>query len=136
MGGGQCDHAARHPGPSSVHRGRTRRGAGRRGNPQGARRCRPGAADGRTRLLFAVGALMDDIAPATPDLAQGIEAVLPLTPMQQGMLFHSLLDPASAVFFQQLVADLDGEMSEAAFAAAWDGLMARHQSLRMAFLWE
>ena len=83
---------------------------------------------------------MDDIttaiAPASADLARDVETVLPLTPMQQGMLFHSLLDPASAVFFQQLVAELDGEMSPMAFAAAWATLMARHQSLRTAFLWE
>ncbi|PCE30708.1 non-ribosomal peptide synthetase [Burkholderia ubonensis] len=68
--------------------------------------------------------------------APAIEAVLPLTPMQHGMLFHSLLDPASAVFFQQLVAGFDGTLDADAFAAAWAGLGERHQSLRTAFLWE
>ncbi|WP_210163286.1 non-ribosomal peptide synthetase [Niveispirillum irakense] len=66
----------------------------------------------------------------------GIEQVLPLTPMQQGMLFHSLLDPASAVFFQQLVAELEGDVRPDPFAAAWADLIARHQALRAAFLWE
>src|SRR3546814_13296402 len=75
-------------------------------------------------------------APAPSYLARDVEAVLQLTPRQQGMLFHSLLDPGSAVFFQQVVAELDGEMESDAFAATWPDLMARHQSLRTAFLWE
>src|SRR3546814_16813802 len=75
-------------------------------------------------------------APAPSYLARDVEAVLQLTPRQQGMLFHSLLDPGSAVFFQQVVAELDGEMESDAFAATWQDLMARHQSLRTAFLWE
>lgn len=78
-------------------------------------------------LAFAAGE-----RPAAP----AIEAVLPLTPMQHGMLFHSLLDPASAVFFQQLVAEFDGALDAQAFAAAWADLVDRHQSLRTAFLWE
>lgn len=78
-------------------------------------------------LAFAAGE-----QPAAP----AIEAVLPLTPMQHGMLFHSLLDPASAVFFQQLVAEFDGALDAQAFAAAWADLVDRHQSLRTAFLWE
>src|SRR3546814_8685060 len=75
-------------------------------------------------------------APAPSYLARDVEAVLQLTPRQQGMLFHSLLDPGSAVFFQQVVAELDGEMESDAFASTWQDLMARHQSLRTAFLWE
>ncbi len=79
------------------------------------------------------------LSPTAADTRSGppaIEAVLPLTPMQHGMLFHSLLDPASAVFFQQLIAELDGALDARAFAAAWADLVDRHQSLRAAFLWE
>jgi amino acid adenylation domain-containing protein len=65
-----------------------------------------------------------------------IETVLPLTPLQHGMLFHSLLDPASANYFQQLVAVLDGDLDGAAFEAAWADLVNRHAALRAAFLWE
>jgi hypothetical protein len=65
-----------------------------------------------------------------------IETVLPLTPLQHGMLFHSLLDPASANYFQQLVVVLEGDLDGAAFEAAMADLISRHAALRAAFLWE
>ncbi|RCV48953.1 hypothetical protein DEF28_22170 [Marinitenerispora sediminis] len=45
--------------------------------------------------------------------------VYPLTPMQQGMLFHSVLEPESSSYFEQLVLLLDGVADTAALAAAW-----------------
>ncbi|WP_128561287.1 amino acid adenylation domain-containing protein, partial [Methylobacterium crusticola] len=60
-------------------------------------------------------------------------AASPLTPMQAGMLFHSLSDPASDVYVQQLAGTLRGRLHEGAFRAAWERAVARHDVLRTAF---
>ncbi len=61
---------------------------------------------------------------------------LPLTSMQQGMLFHTLLEPQSGAYFQQFVLRLKGELNTTAFAAAWALLLQRHDALRAGFIWE
>ncbi len=60
----------------------------------------------------------------------------PLSPMQQGMLFHSLSAPGSDVYVEQLACALHGDLDGAAFRAAWETLVARHGVLRTAFAWK
>ena len=67
---------------------------------------------------------------------KNVEDIYPLSPMQQGMLFHTLYDPTSGVYFEQLSSTLSGEFDVAAFKRAWVEVMARHAVLRTAFLWE
>ena len=62
--------------------------------------------------------------------------IYPLTPMQQGMLFHSVSDPASDLYVEQLSCELTGDLDPAAFHAAWTQLLARHSALRTAFAWK
>lgn len=59
-----------------------------------------------------------------------------LSPMQQGMLFHSFYEPASDVYLNQLSCDLHGEFNVSAFAQAWQQVVNRHPVLRTAFVWE
>ncbi|HEX2188976.1 MAG TPA: condensation domain-containing protein, partial [Longimicrobiaceae bacterium] len=66
----------------------------------------------------------------------GIEAVYPLTPLQQGMLFHTLYAPASGTYFEQFAFTLRGELDETAWEAAWERVTERHGALRTAFSWE
>src|SRR3989440_7756115 len=72
------------------------------------------------------------------ELARGgqIEDIYPLTPTQQGMLFHSLSEPDSGVYTTQRVCELKGGLDEEAFQAAWQAVTRRHQSLRADFAWE
>ena len=65
-----------------------------------------------------------------------IEAIYPLTPLQQGMLFHSLYAPASGVYVEQLECLLRGPMNLAAFERAWQAAVDRNPILRTAFVWE
>jgi amino acid adenylation domain-containing protein/non-ribosomal peptide synthase protein (TIGR01720 family) len=58
----------------------------------------------------------------------------PLSPMQQGMLFHSQLAPDSGVYIGQLICRLTGELSPGAFERAWQRVVDRHPVLRSAFL--
>ena len=61
-----------------------------------------------------------------------VEDVYPLTPMQKGMLFHTLLDSGNAYVEQMSwrITRLDMQ----AFANAWEALIARHAILRSAIL--
>jgi amino acid adenylation domain-containing protein len=67
---------------------------------------------------------------------KNIEAVYPLSPMQQGMLFHSLYDSASGVYVNQLSWDFYGKLNIPAFTRAWQQVINRHSVLRTAFVWE
>ncbi len=91
-------------------------------------------ADGRTPTDFPLVALTEDeIARLTrdcPDLAD----VWPLTPLQEGLLFHALYDEqAPDVYTSQLAVDLHGPLDPAALRAAGQGLLERHPALRVAF---
>ncbi len=65
-----------------------------------------------------------------------IEDIYPLSPMQEGLLFHSLYDTGSTAFFQQMHYRIAGELDPAAFQAAWDLLAQRHAVLRTLFAHE
>ncbi|WP_036263202.1 condensation domain-containing protein, partial [Methylocapsa aurea] len=67
---------------------------------------------------------------------RGIEDLYPLTPLQQGILFHALYAPGSGVYVEQLGCALRGALEPAAFAAAWRRVAAAHPILRSSFLWE
>ncbi|MBO4122688.1 amino acid adenylation domain-containing protein, partial [Cupriavidus gilardii] len=63
-----------------------------------------------------------------------IEDLYPLTPMQHGMLFHSLYAPEAGLYVNQLAITLDGLDAER-FRSAWDEAVARHEILRTGFIW-
>ncbi|MCP5053433.1 MAG: amino acid adenylation domain-containing protein, partial [bacterium] len=62
-----------------------------------------------------------------------ISDIYPLSPMQQGMLFHSLYEPGSGVYFEQIHCGLKGQPDIDAFHQAWQYLIDRHTILRTAF---
>jgi surfactin family lipopeptide synthetase C len=65
-----------------------------------------------------------------------VEDFYPLSPMQQGMLFHTLYSPNSGVYFEQLTCTL-GKLAKAeAFKQAWQQVTDRHPILRTSFVWE
>jgi amino acid adenylation domain-containing protein len=67
---------------------------------------------------------------------RSIEDILPLSPMQQGMLFHSLLDEKSGIYFEQLSTKIEGEFDIRAFQKAWQEVINRNSMLRTSFVWE
>ncbi|HDR8938072.1 amino acid adenylation domain-containing protein [Burkholderia vietnamiensis] len=87
-----------------------------------------GATPGDFPLAQAAGLTQAAIERAALDW-RTIDDVYPLSPMQQGMLFHALYAPGHASYVNQLVARataLDAER----FAAAFDAALARHDILR------
>ncbi len=74
---------------------------------------------------------------ATPQAARHeIEDVYPLSPLQQGMLFHSLLEPESTVYFEQIRWGLRGRLDPDGLRLAWQQTIDRHPVLRSAIVWE
>ena len=67
---------------------------------------------------------------------QNIEDIYPLSPTQQGMLFHSLYDPDSGVYFAQVSCTLTGNLDVQTFEQAWEQIVAKHSIFRTAFIWE
>ncbi|WP_194791292.1 amino acid adenylation domain-containing protein [Pseudomonas sp. UFMG81] len=67
-------------------------------------------------------------------LARDIEDLYPLSPMQQGMLFHSLYDDEPGAYVHQLRLDVEG-LDVEALRGAWQGALDAHDTLRARFLW-
>jgi len=66
-----------------------------------------------------------------------LQDVLPLTPLQAGMLFHALYDTEAVdVYTAQFVFDIEGPVDPVALHAAAGGLLRRHANLRVGFLHE
>ncbi|GAA3887063.1 non-ribosomal peptide synthetase [Saccharothrix violaceirubra] len=87
---------------------------------------------GRTPSDFPLAALTQDQVDriVTPE----VEDVLPLTPLQTGMVFHSLVEPGAYVDRTRLV--LDGVTDPHALRAAWQRVVDRTPVLRGAVVWE
>jgi amino acid adenylation domain-containing protein len=65
-----------------------------------------------------------------------IEAAYPLSPTQQGMLFHALYAPKSRAYFSQISCVFKDALDSEAFERAWQRSVERHGVLRTAFVWE
>ncbi|WP_146065413.1 MULTISPECIES: condensation domain-containing protein, partial [unclassified Streptomyces] len=64
----------------------------------------------------------------------GLQDILPLSPLQEGLLFHRLYSgDAPDVYAVQLVVELTGDLSVPSLKQAAQSLLARHPGLRAAF---
>src|SRR5580765_7097849 len=64
-----------------------------------------------------------------------ISDCFPLSPMQQGMLFHFLKEPRSGVDIEQVVVHLPEAINQSRLRAARAWLIRRHDILRARFSW-
>ncbi len=60
----------------------------------------------------------------------------PLSPLQQGMLYHALSEPCSGVDIEQLVMTFHEPIDIEKMIVAWNAVIARHGILRTAFRWD
>jgi amino acid adenylation domain-containing protein len=66
-----------------------------------------------------------------------IEDILPLSPLQEGFLFHALYDKqAPDTYSWQIVMELEGDLDEMRLRTAAQALLKRHSNLRAAFEYE
>ncbi|UNB65885.1 non-ribosomal peptide synthetase [Pseudomonas syringae pv. helianthi] len=73
---------------------------------------------------------------ALPVPASHIEDVYPLTPMQEGMLLHTLLEPGTGLYYMQDRYRINSALDPQRFAQAWQAVIARHEALRASFCWD
>jgi hypothetical protein len=59
----------------------------------------------------------------------------PLSPMQQGMLFHRISGSAAGVDVEQVICEVHEELQAAKFERAWNEVVSRHPTLRTGFHW-
>jgi surfactin family lipopeptide synthetase C len=71
-----------------------------------------------------------------PNKSKNIESIYPLSPMQEGMLFHSLYEAETGVYFNQLSFTIHGNLDVSAFDLAWSQVVGRHPALRTLFVWK
>ena len=69
-------------------------------------------------------------------IKKNIEDVLPLTPTQEGMLFHFLKDVQSEFYFEQLSLEIPGKIDVPCFERAWNAVVETNEMLRTVFYWE
>jgi amino acid adenylation domain-containing protein/non-ribosomal peptide synthase protein (TIGR01720 family) len=83
-------------------------------------------------LLAALKALSGQ--DRTPHI--NLEAIYPVSPTQQGMIFHTLYAPNSGAYVTQLSYEVPRTLNRAAFQQAWQQVVDRHPVLRTLFVRE
>jgi fengycin family lipopeptide synthetase D len=67
---------------------------------------------------------------------ENLKNIYPLSPMQEGMLFHSIFDPESTAYFEQVSYRLAGALDVKLFRQSWNELFKHHDILRTVFIYE
>ncbi|MGW7020115.1 non-ribosomal peptide synthase/polyketide synthase [Streptomyces decoyicus] len=93
-------------------------------------------AGGRTPSDFPLARLDQAAVDRVAADGRAVEDLYPLTPMQAGMLFHSLMDPASHTYFNQVQLVLSGVTDPVALATAWQQTADANPMLRTRLVWE
>lgn len=78
--------------------------------------------------------LLNKLPAALP--IENIEDIYELTPVQKGILFHSLYAPEVSLYFFQTRFTLRGNLNVEAFEQAWQKVIQRHTILRTSFHWQ
>ncbi|MDU9405875.1 non-ribosomal peptide synthetase [Pseudomonas sp. zfem004] len=84
---------------------------------------------------FPLAQLTQEQIDALPVPAAQIEDVYPLTPMQEGLLLHTLLEPGTGLYYMQDRYRINSALDPERFAQAWQAVVARHEALRASFSW-
>ncbi|TBV12885.1 non-ribosomal peptide synthase/polyketide synthase [Stutzerimonas kirkiae] len=90
---------------------------------------------GITPSDFPLAHLQQTQLDALPLPYRQIEDIYPLTPMQEGLLLHTLLEPGTGIYFMQDRYRIDSAIDVARFEQAWRAVVARHEALRASFCW-
>ncbi|WP_430930002.1 non-ribosomal peptide synthase/polyketide synthase [Pseudomonas aeruginosa] len=91
--------------------------------------------EGVTPSDFPLAGLDQRQLDALPLAASEVEDLYPLSPMQQGMLFHSLYQQNSGDYINQMRLDVEG-LDPQRFREAWQAALDAHEVLRSGFLWQ
>ncbi|HET9380237.1 MAG TPA: non-ribosomal peptide synthase/polyketide synthase [Streptomyces sp.] len=98
--------------------------------------CAAPGAGGRTPSDFPLAALDQGAVDRVVGDGRAVEDVYPLTPMQAGMLFHSLMDPEGRTYVNQAQMVLHGVTDPHALAEAWQRTADANPILRTRLVWQ
>ncbi len=65
-----------------------------------------------------------------------VEDVYPVSPLQQGLLFHALAEPDHDTYYEGFTCTLRGPVDVDALRGAWQAVVDRYPILRTGFVWE
>lgn len=65
---------------------------------------------------------------------RNVKNLYALTPLQEGILFHSLMDASGSTYFEQACFNVNGQVNVSFFQKAWNELIRRHDALRTIFV--
>ena len=65
-----------------------------------------------------------------------VDDIYELSPLQQGMLWHSLHDGAADMYLSQHTYAIDGPLDPDALVGGWQAVVAAHPVLRTSFHWQ
>lgn len=66
---------------------------------------------------------------------KNVEDAYPLSPMQEGLLFHNLYAPESGLYVAQYACEMEN-VDVDALRQAWQAIVDRHAAFRTAFVWK
>jgi amino acid adenylation domain-containing protein/non-ribosomal peptide synthase protein (TIGR01720 family) len=67
---------------------------------------------------------------------RAVEDLYPLSPMQEGLLFHALAGGGAQAYQVQVAQRLEGPLDPEVLRRAWAGVVDRHAILRTSFAWQ
>ncbi|MFN6483332.1 MULTISPECIES: non-ribosomal peptide synthetase [unclassified Nostoc] len=79
---------------------------------------------------------LDDISKLQLIKNKNIESIYPLSHLQQGMLFHTLHEPESGVYFEQFCLTLSGNLDINSLQQTCARVVKRHPVLRTLVVWK
>ncbi|MFJ2685159.1 non-ribosomal peptide synthase/polyketide synthase [Pseudomonas sp. NPDC087342] len=90
---------------------------------------------GLTPSDFPLAGLTQVQLDSVPVAPQQIADIYPLSPMQQGMLFHTLYEQQAGDYINQMCVDVEG-LDVERFREAWQAAVDAHDVLRSSFVWD
>ncbi|WP_434711740.1 non-ribosomal peptide synthase/polyketide synthase [Pseudomonas sp. D3-27] len=90
---------------------------------------------GFTPSDFPLAGLNQEQLDALPLVAREVEDLYPLSPMQQGMLFHTLYEQQAGHYINQMRVEVQG-LDVERFRLAWQAATDTHDVLRSGFVWD
>ncbi|MFD7192945.1 amino acid adenylation domain-containing protein, partial [Streptomyces sp. NPDC059914] len=98
--------------------------------------CQDPSSGGATPSDFPLARLDQSAVDRIAGDGRDVEDIYPLTPMQSGMLFHTLAEPDSGAYFEQMSFRMDGVAEPELLEKAWQHVTDHLEILRGAVVWE